>query len=89
MDRKGIGPSAVGEFECADDISLCRRERKKGGANTIVAVASDDACERKQAENSEEEQKSGVKQKSREPEPSLTPKGPVTLQDDDVPFKNG
>jgi len=45
MDRKGIQRRAPGRgFEHAGDISLRRRERRKGGANAIVAVAADDAC---------------------------------------------
>ncbi|TGZ32596.1 hypothetical protein DBV15_08934 [Temnothorax longispinosus] len=73
--RSAAAAVAAGEFECADDISLYRRERTEE--------------RRKQAENSGKEQKSRVKQKSRELEPSLTPKQPVTLQDGGVPFKNG
>lgn len=36
----------------------------------------------------EKRERNAAKQKSREPEPSLTPKGPVTFRDDGVLLKN-
>jgi len=51
MDRKGRVQrrSPPGRrFERAGDMSLRPRERRKGGANAIVALAADDACLRKQ-----------------------------------------